>query len=95
MTDPRRTCRFWSPTPAPVSATPRRAAAPASACRTSGGGSECYYGDRATLTLKRSAAGETVAELTLPMLHAPGQDDEPDEHDAISESIGVGTERQL
>jgi hypothetical protein len=29
------------------------------------------------------------------MLHAPGQDDEPDEHDAISESIGVGTERQL
>ena len=56
---------------------------------------ECYYGDRATLTLKRSATGETVAELTLPTLHAPGDDDAPDDHDAIGEGIGVGTERHL
>ena len=56
---------------------------------------ECYYGDRATLTLKRSATGETVAELTLPTLHAPGDDDAPDDHDAIGEGIGVGTVRHL
>jgi two-component system, LytTR family, sensor kinase len=36
---------------------------------------QCYYGDAATLTLTRSDAGETVAELRLPAGHLPDEDE--------------------